>query len=162
MATKNLKPIDGIKAYLSQDRERNEDLVLSYFRSLYPETFERQSDAAMADGYVPGHFVLEIKGNKNDWMAGLFQGLAYEKKGLSFNLVVVVAEEFLGVWDKNIIHKDIKEYILEQKGAPSAIGKKTAQHFKSKSRSILEKAVWLHEIGFIPKGRGHKTIVTDR
>lgn len=140
---KTLKPSEGIKAYLSQERERNEDLVLMYFRHLYPESFERQSDAAMADGYVPGHFVLEIKGIRNDWMSGLFQGLSYEKKGLSFNLVVVVAEGFLGVWDKKDIPKDVKSFIDESKGAPSAIGKKAAQLFKSKSRSLLEKAIWL-------------------
>jgi len=137
------KPIDGIKAYLSQDRERNEDYVLTYFRHLYPDTFDRQSDAAMADGYVAGHFVLEIKGNKSDWLAGLLQGLSYEKKGLSFNLVVVVAEGFLGIWDKNNIPKDVREFISDEKGAPSAIGKRAAQHFKSKSRSLLEKATWL-------------------
>lgn len=140
---KTLKPTDGIKAYLSQDRERNEDLVLSYFRNLYPDSFERQSDAAMADGYVAGHFILEIKGDRNDWLPGLFQGLCYEKKGLSFKLVVVVAEGFLGIWDKSNIPLEIRDFILEESGAPSSVGRKTAQKFKSKGRTLLEKATWL-------------------
>jgi hypothetical protein len=66
--SKELPPhVEGLRAYLSQPSERNEDLALSYFRHLYGDDFKRQSDAKGSDGYVPGHFVLELKGNANDW-----------------------------------------------------------------------------------------------
>ena len=54
--------------YLSQSQERaNEDKILQYFRDIY-DNFSRQEDAKRADGYVPGHFVLELKGKKADWL----------------------------------------------------------------------------------------------
>ena len=50
--------------YLTKSQERaNEDKILQYFRDLYPK-FTRQKEAKGADGYVPGHFVLELKGKK--------------------------------------------------------------------------------------------------
>lgn len=80
------KPAQQLREYLLQPSERNEDLAISYFRSLYPDAFRRQSDAANADGYVPGHFLLELKGDPNAWYPALFQALAYEKKRLAFSL----------------------------------------------------------------------------
>ncbi|MGE0616955.1 MAG: hypothetical protein AB7P04_15090, partial [Bacteriovoracia bacterium] len=73
---KGLKPhVNKLREYLMQPSERNEDLAISYFRELYDPAFVRQSDAANADGYVPGHFLLELKGDTSDWYAGLFQAL---------------------------------------------------------------------------------------
>src|SRR6195256_1572219 len=92
-----------LRDYLFQPSERNEDLALGYFRDLCGGAFKRQSDAANADGYVPGHFVLELKGATNDWLKGLFQGLSYERRGLAFSLVIVCAKGFLAVWRKSDI-----------------------------------------------------------
>ena len=80
----------GLLVYVAQPTEKaNEDLALTYFRTLFGNAFTRQSDAKRADGYVPGYFVLELKGNTKDWLSGLFQGLAYKNEELDFGQIVV-------------------------------------------------------------------------
>ena len=91
--------------YLSQSQERaNEDKILQYFRDIYKKNFSRQKEAKGADGYVPGHFVLELKGKKADWLSGFFQGLSY-KKDLNFSLVVVAST----LSYKSFIFKKVKK-----------------------------------------------------
>jgi hypothetical protein len=75
--------VAGLLAYLSRPEEKaNEDQALTYFRKLFGDSFTRQQEAKRADGYVPGHFVLELKGDTKDWLSGLFQGLAYRRTEL--------------------------------------------------------------------------------
>lgn len=136
------KHVGQLQEYLFQGNERNEDIALSYFRNLYGETFKRQSDAANADGYVPGHFLLELKGNANDWYQGLFQGLAYLNKGLSYSLLVVVAKRFLAVWQVSAIPEEIRAEISEERIAPNAIGRKYARKYAAKKAQLLRKACW--------------------
>jgi hypothetical protein len=91
--------IQGLLAYLLQPSEKaNEDLALGYFREAFGEAFTRQKEARRADGYVAGHFVLELKGREKDWLSGLFQGLAYKNEALDFGQIVVAAKNFLAVW----------------------------------------------------------------
>lgn len=144
--------IEGLKAYLSQDSERNEDLALTYFRHLYGSKFKRQSDdeARGADGYVPGHFVLELKGSTNDWYSALFQGIAYRNKGLAFSIVIVAAKNFLAMWNISDLPSDIMDEIFQEKGAPSSIGKKIAKKYASKKMSLLKKAEWYRPEIFDP------------
>lgn len=69
--------VEGLISYLSRPEERaNKDLAICYFRHLYGDAFTRQEEAGRVDGYLPGSFVLELKGRTNDWLSGLFQGLA--------------------------------------------------------------------------------------
>jgi hypothetical protein len=144
--------IEGLKAYLSQDSERNEDLALTYFRHVYGSSFKRQSDdeARGADGYVPGHFVLELKGTTNDWFSALFQGIAYRNKGLAFSIVIVAAKNFLAVWNVSDLQPEMIEELSKEKGAPSSIGKKFAKKYSSKKSSILKKAEWYRPEIFDP------------
>lgn len=146
VTTTNLpKHIDGFIRYLSHPNEKaNEDLAISYFRYLFQEKFTRQEDASRSDGYVPGHFVLELKGKISDWYAGLIQGLAY-KKTLDFAVVVVAAEGFLAIWRVDDIPDEIQEAILNKKSAPSKIGKELALSFKHLKQKILKKAIWHDE-----------------
>lgn len=143
MADKTLSRVAGLRAYLCQRSERNEDLALSYFRKLYPDTFCRQNDACGADGYVPGDFVLELKGGKDDWFEALFQGLAYQNKGLSFSLVVVACSDFLAIWSIEKLPDRIRDDVLEQQGkAPNKIGKELAKKYKDEKKKILQLAIW--------------------
>ncbi|OFZ53028.1 MAG: hypothetical protein A2428_17970 [Bdellovibrionales bacterium RIFOXYC1_FULL_54_43] len=140
---KVLQPhVAKLREYLFQPSERNEDLALSYFREIYGEQFKRQNDAANADGYVAGHFVLELKGDTNDWYAALFQGLAYRNKGLAFSLLVVAAKHFLGLWQVDNIPEEIRNEVADAEGAPNAIGKKMAKKFAAKQTQLLRKATW--------------------
>lgn len=134
--------VQNLQEYLLQPNERNEDLALAYFRHLYGEKFKRQTDAALADGYVAGHFVLELKGNSNDWFAALLQGLAYERKQLAFSIVVVCAKGFLAAWRKEDIPEAVRSDILVATGAPSTVGRKYAIKYAERKKLILRKAIW--------------------
>lgn len=134
--------VRNLQDYLLQPSERNEDLAIAYFRSVYGAPFQRQSDAANADGYVAGHFILELKGHFRDWYSALFQGLAYERNGLSFSLVVVCAKGFLGIWRTDDIPDEIRNAILSESVAASTVGRQYAKRYINHRAHILRKAVW--------------------
>jgi hypothetical protein len=141
--SKVLQPhVAKLRDYLFQTSERNEDLALSYFRKVYGDAFKRQSDAANADGYVPGHFVLELKGDTKDWYSALFQGLAYQNRGLAFSMVIVAAEHFLGLWQVGDLPSEILDSVAAEEGPPSAIGKKLARKYADKKAQLLKKSIW--------------------
>jgi len=144
--------VEGLRSFLLQDSEKNEDLALTYFRNIFGKDFRRQSDEGTcgADGYVPGHFVLELKGSTNDWYSALFQGIAYRNKGLSFSLVVVAANKFIAIWKVEDLPSEILEEISKDKSAPSKIGKKIASKFAKKKNNILKKAEWYRPEMFDP------------
>src|SRR5690348_11424678 len=138
--------IAGLLRYLSRPEERaNEDLALNYFRVVYGDVFTRQSEANRADGYVPGSFVLELKGKTNDWLSGLFQGLAYKKEGLDFSQIIVAAKNFLAVWCVNDLPEKIRDEIVCAKGAPSRIGTVFASRYKRERNALLRLAIWTGE-----------------
>jgi len=136
--------IKDIVNYLKSPSEKaNEDMALSYFRKVYGEQgFTRQTDAKRSDGYVPGHFVLELKGKTTEWFSGLLQGLAYRNQGLNFSLIIVAAEKFLSVWDISTLPQDIVEDIKSARGAPNSVGKKFAQKYSSRKNQILRLTIW--------------------
>src|SRR5258707_10637103 len=106
--------IEGLITFLSRPQEKaNEDQALAYFRKVFGDAFTRQKEASQADGYVPGHFVLELKGKTSDWLSGLFQGLAYRKKDLDFSQIVVAAKNFLAVWQVEDLPEMIRDEILQ-------------------------------------------------
>jgi hypothetical protein len=136
--------VEGLIQYLGQPNEKaNEDLALTYFRHVFPN-FTRQSDACGADGYVKGHFVLELKGKINDWYSGLFQGLAY-KRALDFSVIVVATKGFLGIWKIDDIPNEILEICLNKSIAPNKVGKEIAATYKNLETQIFNKAIWCDE-----------------
>lgn len=62
----------------------------AYFQKAFGSAFK--VDEGRSDGYVPGHFVLELKGDPADWNAALFQGLAYHRT-LDFALIIVATHD---------------------------------------------------------------------
>lgn len=137
--------IANLKEFLcsTTTTERDEDLAIGYFRKLYKNSFIRQSEAKHADGYVPGHFVLEIKSDEKDWYVGLLQGLAYQNKDLSFSLIVVACKKFLGIWRVDDLPQKIRDDVsVLKKKAPSAIGRELATKYKRIKGSILSSAIW--------------------
>ena len=141
---KTLPPhIQGLLSYLSQPNEvANEDLALAYFRKTYGDAFTRQQEAKQADGYVPGSFVLELKGTTNNWLNGLFQGLAYTNKGLDFSQIVIAAKNFLAIWQVADLPADIRDEALAAKGAPSRIGAAFAKKYSTRRSALLKLATW--------------------
>jgi hypothetical protein len=135
--------IGGLLTYLSQPTEKaNEDLALSYFRKIFGDAFTRQKEAKQSDGYVAGCFVLELKGNTNTWLAGLFQGLAYKNRELDFAQVVVAAKNFLAVWRVEDIPQKIREELAAELGAPNSVGQQYAKKYAGKKNALLKLAVW--------------------
>ncbi len=133
--------VEGLLRFLSKPQEKaNEDLALGYFRKLFPE-FVRQVEATGADGYVPGRFVLELKGHTGDWFAGLLQGVAY-KRDLDFSTIVVAAKQFLAVWRLEDLPEKLRRDILSAPGAASTLGKKFARKHSDLKNSIYRKAIW--------------------
>jgi hypothetical protein len=134
--------VDGLLRYLSAPQEKaNEDLALAYFRHMHGEQFTRQKEAKLSDGYVPGHFVLELKGKHGDWFAGLIQGIAY-RKNLDFGSVIVAANGFLAVWHVADLPGTLLTAVSNEAGAPSAIGKRLASQFRNQTKRILSLAAW--------------------
>jgi hypothetical protein len=134
--------IDGLVRYLSSpDEKANEDLILKYFRKTFGEDFTRQKEANGSDGYLPGHFVLELKGKTNDWLAGLFQGIAY-RKNLDFGVVIVATNKFLGLWSFDDLGEALIAEVLTEKTAPNAVGRKLSTKYKTKKSEILKKAFY--------------------
>jgi hypothetical protein len=143
--------VSGLLAYLSQPAEKaSEDLALTYFRKVFCETFTRQKEAKQSDGYVPGSFVLELKGDTKNWLSGLFQGLAYKNRGLDFAQIVVVAKNFLAIWRVEDLPQKIREEMALESGAPSSIGKQYAKNYASKKRDLMKLAVWNGAALFTP------------
>ena len=134
--------IDGLVRYLSSpDEKANEDLILKYFRKTFGDEFTRQEEADRSDGYLPGHFVLELKGKTNDWLSGLFQGIAY-RKSLDFGVVIVAAKNFLAVWSLDDLGEDLVAEVHGEKGAPSAVGKRLGQKYKDRKTQFLKKSAY--------------------
>lgn len=135
--------VSGILAYLAKPHEKaNEDMAVNYFRKLYGDDFHRQHDAHGADGYVPGSFVLELKGKTNDWLSGLFQALAYQNCGCDFSQIVVAAKNFLAIWRVDEIDEAIRGEVISEKGAPNAIGKRLAKKYSNRKKKFIERASW--------------------
>jgi len=158
------KHVRGLVAYLGQpDEKANEDRATAYFREVFGETFRRQTDAGLADGYVPGLFLLELKGKKGDWFKGLVQGLAYSRE-LDFASVVVAAEGFLAVWRVEDIPADIRAGVAASAGAPSKVGPELAAKFKSRKVEVQKLAMWTLGPEFLDGGLfGSKPeLVTER
>jgi hypothetical protein len=133
----------GLLSYLSQPEEKaNEDLAIAYFRKVFGSVFTRQKEANHADGYVPGLFVLELKGCTNDWLSGFFQALAYRNTGLDFSQIVVAARDFLALWQIDHLPQDIRDEVLSARGAPNAVGKRLAQKFAVRRGEMLKLATW--------------------
>lgn len=135
--------VQGLLAYLSHPEERaNEDLALNYFRVVFGDGFTRQHDAKRSDGYVPGHFVLELKGATKNWFSGFFQALAYRNLELDFGQVVVAAKNFLAVWRVDQLPTYVLESVRNCKGAPHTAGRLLGVRYAAKKDEILKIAIW--------------------
>jgi len=150
-------------AYLNQPTEKaNEDLALAYFRKVFGETFTRQQDAKRSDGYVPGYFVLELKGKANDWLSGLFQALAYRNHGLQYAQIVVAAKTFLAIWRVEDIPQKLLDEVAAEQSAPNTIGRIYAKKYSFKKKELLKLAVWKDQDLFAPLFASHPDVVLGK
>ncbi|MCU0472973.1 MAG: hypothetical protein MUC93_06355 [Bacteroidales bacterium] len=100
-----MNELESLKEYLLSDSSETakRPLVYPYFKKLFGKDFKVEADAENSDGYVEGKLLVELKTKSEDWLKGLYQGLHYQKLGLSFPYIVVIAKEFIGLWSlKNL------------------------------------------------------------
>jgi hypothetical protein len=99
------RELEKLKEYLTSDRNEDakRDLAYAYFNKLFGKDFKKESDACGSDGYVEGKICLELKTNGEDWLKGFYQGLHYQKLGLSFPYLTVICKDFIGLWRLNMI-----------------------------------------------------------
>ena len=91
------------------NEDANRPLVYSFFRGLFGKHFLVESNAQGADGYVEGKLLVELKTASSDWLTGLYQGLHYQKLGLSLPYVCVIANRFIGLWSVAELPRSVLE-----------------------------------------------------
>ncbi len=120
-------------------------LVFPLFKKIFGKKFRKETDACGADIYIEGQLVVELKTNINNYLQGFYQALHYEKKGLSFSAVCVIAHQFIGLWKLNDIPQFAKEFAAKADPyKPSnEIGVKNAKNTsKIRSNEILSAALF--------------------
>ncbi|HAT9646604.1 TPA: hypothetical protein JBI63_08690 [Legionella pneumophila] len=131
----------GLLKYLSKpDEKGNGDLIRSYFRSIYPD-FRCETQAENADGYVPGHFILELKSSNKDWYSGLLQALCY-KKSLDVTLIIVASHDFIAIWDCKNIPVEIMKDIYDSNLSASKLGVILSKKYQQFKNLIIKTAIW--------------------
>lgn len=140
-----MKELDQFKKYiLSESSESAKDhYVFPLFLKLFGNKFKKQTDAEGADTYIEGKLLVELKTKKDDLKEGFFQALHYEKKGLSFSSICVIAYKFICIWKVNKIPDFAKELSAKADPlkAPNVIGKKLARKItKSQFLDIIKTA----------------------
>jgi len=143
-----MNEIEQLKKFvLSGSSENAKDhLVFPLFSKLFGNKFKKQSDAEGADGYIEGKLVIELKSNADDFLSGFFQALHYEKKGLSFSAICVIANKFIGVWKIKDLPKDAREIAKKSDPlkAPNEVGKINANKTnRPVKKEIIDSAIFL-------------------
>ncbi len=98
--------LEDLKKYLksSENEDAKRQLLFPLFKKLFKDNFRAESGAFGADIYIPGQLIVESKSYFSDWAKGFYQAFHYSKsKGLAFNTVMVIAQEFVGIWKTNKI-----------------------------------------------------------
>ena len=142
--------LDKFKEYLRSKSVENARRALLYplFQKLFKDRFKIENDAKGADVYIDGQLIVESKTEFKQWLDGLFQALHYHRKyGLGFHTIMVIANEFIGIWKVNKLPEEaIKlSYEADVLKAPSIIGKELAKKCdKGTIKAIHDSALyWL-------------------
>lgn len=143
-----MKELEDLKKYLlSKSTSKSIDhYVFPLFQKLFLNKFKKENDAQGADGYVEGKLVIELKSDTDDFLPGYYQALHYEKKGLSFSSLCVIAHKFIGVWKIKDLPKGVRELVkkAEPLKAPNEIGRINANKTnKALKKQILDSAIFL-------------------
>ena len=140
-----MKELEQFKKYiLNPGSESAKDYyVFPLFQKLFGNKFKKQSDAEGADTYIEGKLLVELKTKKEELIEGFFQALHYEKKGLSFSSICIIAFKLICLWKVNKIPDFAKELVSKAGPliAPNEIGKSLAKNIsKSQQNEIIKSA----------------------
>lgn len=98
--------LEDLKKYLksTENEDAKRQLLFPLFKKLFKDNFRAESAAFGADIYIPGQLIVESKSTFSDWAKGFYQAFHYNKRfGLAYNTVMVIAQEFVGIWKTNKI-----------------------------------------------------------
>jgi len=125
-----------------KNEDANRPIAYILFRSLFGKEFAVESDAAGADGYVKGRLLIELKTDGGEWLSGLYQGLHYQKLGLSFPNICVLANRFLGLWKVANLPQAVLKLAAEadSQRSPSEIGRINANKTSKAIRTAILRA----------------------
>lgn len=142
------RELDNLKEYLMSKRSEDakRPLAYSFFEEVFRKKFRIESDAEGADGYVEGMLLVEFKTRTEDWLKGLYQGLHYQKLGLSFPNICVISQQFIGLWALNRLPEKVLSlaYEADSQIPPSRMGRINANKTtKSEAREILDTTIYL-------------------
>lgn len=132
----------GLAEYVLNHREQaHRDLAITFMRSKF-SGLKTQTDAAMADGYLKGHFVFELKGKGPDWYEGLIEGIS-RREDLNFRLVGVACNQTLGIWDITSLNKNFVKKCTDRSGeAPSTFAKKMCRQLTAFKDEVWGSAIF--------------------
>ncbi len=124
------------------NEDANRPLVYSFFRGLFGKHFLVESSAQGADGYIEGKLLVELKTSNRDWLKGLYQGLHYQKLGLSFPNICVIADHFVGLWKLSSLPKRVLKLAGEADSQlpPNKVGRINANKTKKATSDAIIKA----------------------
>jgi len=131
-----------------ENEDARRPLLYPLFKKLYGDRMKIESAACGADVYIEGQLIVEAKTDFSQWLQGFYQALHYQKKyGLGYHTIIVVANEFIGIWKLN----KLPEYVTilsktsDPHIAPNEIGKLNAKKTTAQvKRQIQESAFyWL-------------------
>jgi hypothetical protein len=134
----------------NENEDAKRPLLFPLFAKLFKDKFTSESATGTfgADGYVEGRLIIEAKTNHTQWLDGFYQALHYKQKyGLSFNTVMVITHNFVGIWKI----KDLPEFAVilsksaDANAAPSTIGKLNASKTQATNKLAIKEAAqyWL-------------------
>jgi len=118
--------LENLKGYLlsNSSESAKRPLVYPYFKKLFGKDFMVEADAEGSDGYIEGKLLVELKTKGEDWLKGIYQGLHYQKLGLSFPYIVVIAKQFICLWRLNDLPSKALEiaYTSDSQSSPNKTG----------------------------------------
>lgn len=162
--------LSKFRIYINSDSKENakRDYLYPIFRKLFKEKFKYESDAHNADAYVQGVLILEAKSNYSQWLEGFYQALHYHRRfGLTYNTVIVVAKQFVGIWKLNKIPESATKlaHTADAHSAPTTIGKENAKKTDNAAKVEIKNAAcfWLEpkDLDYTIFNSEAKSLVTE-
>lgn len=131
-----------------QNEDAKRKYVYPLFMKVFGEKFLTESAAKNADGYVEGQLLIELKSKKQDWIAGIFQALHYEKLQPKFSAICIITHGFLGLWKLKDLPPEVLRLAKASSplDAPNFVGERNAKLLKKElpnyQNKLLEKATY--------------------
>jgi hypothetical protein len=142
------KELSQLEQYINStdNEDAKRPLLYPIFSKVFGNKMKIESAANGADVYIEGQLLVESKSTESQWVEGFYQALHYQKKyGLSYNTIIVIAHEFVGIWKLKKLPEEATKlaHLASALKAPNVIGKENAKLTKPFHRSEIKDAALL-------------------